>query len=430
MSTSERPSSRRRANRRWALVALLLVYVVTRLFLIGAARSDFFFQKSADVTLYGQWAGQIVDEGQQPYTEFAIPYPPGTLPAIGAAELGRDAGERYHYRFVWAMAALDVAAFAGLVALSRRGGSRLGPWMWVAGTVLLGPIIYLRLDLLPALATVWAVQRASMGGWFGTGGWLSLGALAKLTPALFLPLALAVSPQRWRLLAGAAVVGLAGLAPFAGTLPALWRNVGAYHLERGLEVESTWAVPFQLARAFGERVLTGYSPASRSVEVLTPVADAVATLALLVTVAVVVALLWWLVRRLPRGGIAGLAVGMFAVIAVALAVTTVFSPQFAVWLLAPAAAATCYPLPAKLRTPILGALVVAGLTQAVFIGFSGTTPFDLWVGTLTARNAAMIGVAVLTVVRLPSLWEARGGASRAEGRAAGLDESSSEPLGR
>jgi hypothetical protein len=400
-----RPAARHRQGRelfgsvRW-LLPLGVVVAVSRLALLWlAAHPELYGGPAADVTnevgLYAGWAEQLLGEGRHPYVDVGIEYPPLVLPFVLAPRLLAGL-VGYPSAYVALMLVLDLAGLAGLLLTARRGGSRVGPWLWAVGVPLVGPILYVRLDLIPAVATIWAVERASAGGWAGTGGWLGLGAAAKIYPGLLLPAAVVAAPRRWLTTAAAAAAGGVALLPFADALPAVVQSVLGYHGQRGIQVESLWGAGLLVAQGLGYDVEVGYDfGAFHVASGVSPLLDAVGlALALLAVGAGTAA-----AARVPRGDAGRLAGVLFATLAATMAVGTVLSPQFLVWLVALAGAATSFTVSA-VRRPALLVLVVAALTQLLY-------PYlydpllrgeAVAVGLLVARNLLLLALAAAALV--------------------------------
>lgn len=116
------------------------------------------------------------------------------------------------------MILVDAAGLAGLVMLARRWNSPLGPWLWVLALPLLGPVAWTRLDIVPAVATIWVIVASTTSRWGVAGGLLTFGALTKVYPAFLLPAAWRVTSRpRALMLGGLAVLGLM-ILPFAKSL--------------------------------------------------------------------------------------------------------------------------------------------------------------------------------------------------------------------
>jgi hypothetical protein len=235
------------------LAALLGVFLITRVAMAFFAGIPSLYTGTgppitADVYLYRQWGLEIVTSGRMPYSQVPIEYPPGLLPfIILPAWLLHHLSLPFLPSFVLLMGMVDAVGLIGLWRLARRWGSPIGAWVWVVGLPLLGPVALLRLDVVPAVATIWCLERAAAGKWTAAGAFLGFGALAKLYPAFLLPAAIIIAPQRRRLAGGAVAVVLLGIAPLVLTAPGMATSVVAYHAERGIQIESLWGNALLLA---------------------------------------------------------------------------------------------------------------------------------------------------------------------------------------
>jgi hypothetical protein len=397
------------------MVALLVVFLITR---VGGAwladhPTQYGRNVTGDVELYEFWADQIA-EGRSPYTDVPVQYPPGLLPFILAPE---TLGDLLSYRtsLIGLMVIVDALGLIGLVLIAYRQGSLLGPWIWVIAVPLIGPLVYLRLDLVPAVATIWAVERLSRGAWAGAGAWLGLGTAAKLYPALLLPAAFICSPKRRRFLIGACVVLALTLLPFVLSPRGLIHNVLEYHAGRDIHIESSWGLLLLVGSKLGLNVSVGFS--AESFNVLSPFSSAVRILALVSIVLTIGVASWFAARVLRRGDAVGLTGLMYATLAMSIALSTVFSPQFILWMLAPGAAALCS-TGTSLRTPVLLLVPIAALTQWLYpFEYGHLLAVDAGGLLLLAlRNLLVLASATLAFVLL---WKNRNSKSRSTGGLAG-----------
>ncbi len=363
-----------------------------------------------DVGFYQQWAQALLDRNASAYGDIRIEYPPGSLPFLLAPALSRP-WLPYGTGFLLLMSAIDLFALVGLLRLSRRWGSLAGPLFWTAFVPLLGPIAYLRFDLVPAATTVWFLVALAARRPLLAGAWLGLGTAAKLYPALLLPAALVVVPRRRGLALGAAATVALSLAPFVLRLDRVYASVVVHHAARGIQLESVWASGVQLASLLGHRMAVVYGFGSMNVaSSVTPGLKLAAVAAMVVAVA---GTTWVAARAVPAGDHPQLAAALFAVLAAAVTVSTVLSPQFLLWLGALAAAAAC-----ARRSPVGRSLVLllaaTVLTQAVY-------PFlyprliqgaPAAIGVLGVRNALLVGVAATAVT---AVWNSRPGGAHGTG---------------
>jgi len=397
------PGSRRR------LILLLAVFALSRALNGWVATQPIEPALIQDVRIYEGWGSQILDGGQSPYAELDVEYPPAALPFVVGPEALDGDPLGYRDLFVVTMLLVDLAGLLGLLRLSRRWGSPLGPWLWVLGPMLLGPLIYLRLDLVPAAATIWAIERAAAGSWGGFGGWLGFGAAAKIYPALLLPLGLVYSRRPRRTLMGFGLLVLLGVLPFVGNIGDLWRDVMGYHGARGIQIESTWGLASLIAQRFGYDVSVTFSfGAMQAQSGLVPLLKA---LGLLLSLGALVGGSWFAARvvrsRVPASNRDGatpmMAAAMFGTLSLVMSFGTVFSPQFVIWPIALGSAALCYR--SEALRPVLLMLPVAAMTQVLFpfLGselVAGETPALL---ALLARNLLVFLAGFAALRNLPAI---------------------------
>ncbi len=384
----------RTPGRIWALMAL---FVVTRCLVASVAVDPAGYRQMVDDDItgdpltYERWATEIIDLARRPYRDVAIEYPPGALPVVVVPHLLPG---RYRVNLVALLVAVDAVGLVGLLRLARRWGSPAGAWLWVVSLPLLGPVAYLRLDLVPAVVTVWALDAAAAGRWLRHGAWLGLGALAKVYPVFLLPAAAAISRRR-AVVAGALLAGALGLLPFAGVAGGLARSVLGYYTQRGVQVETLWASGLLLAGRAGYDLDIGYTFGAH--HIASGLSSDLKLGSTLLSVAVLGGSAC-LAGVLPRGDTPGLAAVWLGTLAGLLASGSVLSAQFMLWLVAAAAAALCTGRPA-VRLPGLLVAPLTALTQFVYPvlyhRFQAGEPAALAV--LIARNALLAVVAVLAV---------------------------------
>ncbi len=395
-----------------SLYLLVAVFVVTRTVGAFLAGHPGVYTRSIppiifDVNTYGDWAHQIVQLGHVPYAQVRIEYPPGALPFIIAPAVMFTLGHTYLLGFVALMVLIDSVGLLGLVVLARRWGSPLGPWVWVLALPLLGPLSWVRLDIVPAVATIWAIVAAATSRWAQAGSLLAFGALTKVYPAFLFPAAWRITSRARALLLGAALVLALLILPFARSLDQMVSSVASYHLSRGIQAESVWANGLLIAHRLG------HYPA---VAVFEFGSDDVAsglsqTLKQISTVLSIAALLPGIViasRRSNRDNTQLLAAIMFATLSLLLVTGRVLSPQYLLWLIALGAAATCA-VPGVIRGPVLLVLPTAVATQLLYpfliyplVSRSTSAQVELALVVLTVRNALIVLIAAWS---LTAVWK-------------------------
>ncbi len=253
------------------------------------------------------------------------------------AALGSRVG--YLVAFIIFMLLLD-AVFG--YALWRGSGRRhdLAVDFWLLFVFLIGPLCYVRFDILPAVLAGGALLAARTRPRI-TGALTGLGAAIKLWPALLIGAFLSFKADRRP--AGLAFVlvgfGLALVSLVTGgwsrlISPLTWQS------GRGLQIESIWATPLMVARSLDpQRWVVDISP-FQAYEIFGPgVAPwvGVSNAATVVGLAVIVVLL---IRAFRAGGSTPVALGftILATITIMTVTNKTLSPQYLLWLGGPMAA--------------------------------------------------------------------------------------------
>jgi hypothetical protein len=309
---------------------------------------------------------------------------------------GLTGGSRagYYVGFVVLMLALDALFTWALWRSSeRRHGRALD--FWLVFVLLVGPLAYLRFDILPAVLAGAALLMARRRPWV-TGALTGLGAAVKLWPALLIGAFLAHRPTRRPTAWGFVLVGF-GLA-LVSLLTGGWARLVSpltWQSDRGLQIESIWATPVMLARGAG---LGGFPVAMSKYQAYEITGGGVGALLLLsnlataVGLAVIVALL---VRAYRNPAPSAVAVGLVVLATVAIMIVTnkTLSPQYLLWLGGPMAALLLLRSddgPDEQRA--LGRLAAQVLTLAVLTHL--VFPL-LYSGLLGNRGDAMLALATL-----------------------------------
>ena len=161
--------------------------------------------------------------------------------------VGLGNGPAYLVAFIVFMLALD-AVFT--YAVWRSGGRRhdAGVDFWLLFVFLVGPLSYVRFDMIPAVLAGGALLAARTRPWVA-GALTGLGAAIKLWPALLIPVLLADKERRKPTAIGFVVVGfgLALISLITGGLTRLFSPL-TWQSGRGLQIESIWATPLMLLR--------------------------------------------------------------------------------------------------------------------------------------------------------------------------------------
>ena len=360
-----------------------------------------------DVGHYEDYAEQIRD-GDIPYRDFFVEYPPAALPAFLAASPFSD----YLLAFKVAMLLLGLAAIGAVaVALSRLGASlaRLvtALVLFAAAPLALGHLVLNRYDLWPAallaggLAAL-LVDRRTLGG-----GLLGLAFAAKVFAAAVLPV---VAIRLFRT-GGAGAVRAAGFtfvavaAAFFVPFVALAPGGVAYSLysqaSRALQAETlggSLLLAVDSATAYEANLRAGLA-----IELHGSAADGlgIATTVLQILAIALVARTYW---RGPETA-ERFVVAFAATVAAFVAFAKVLSPQYLVWLI------PVIPLVAPTAGLVASGILLAALvaTQVEVHGFDGLTVTGWAVWTLLVRNLLLVALFVLL------LRELAGSATRING---------------
>jgi hypothetical protein len=349
------------------------------LFLVSWALLHYGFYARNDIVdtpVYERY-GEAMTQGQVPYRDFAVEYPPAALPVFLLPALGEGDSSDFERRFGGLMAALGVACVLLVAAVASA------PWapLFVAAAPLaLGSVMLTRFDLWPAALTV-AALALLVGGRFRLGfGALGLATAAKLYPALLVPIAFA---HVWRLrgrrealiCAGAFLAVVAAVVlPFAvlspgGVWDSFWRQAG-----RPLQIESLGAGLLLVSHhLFGLELTMESSHGSQNL--VGTGADVLSVASTLVQAAVLVAIWLWYARGPAERG--RLLAASTAVVCAFVAFGKVLSPQFLIWLI---------PL-----VPLVGGrrgLAACGLLAAALVLTQLWFPFRYWELALEFDTAA------------------------------------------
>jgi Glycosyltransferase family 87 len=295
-----------------------------------------------DTPLYQSYGDRIAD-GEVPYRDFRIEYPPGALAAFAVPSLVADEGDQEAFRrwfetLMWLGGAVCILSVVVTLSAGQAPATRLaGAAMFVALSPLaLGSVFLSRYDLWPAALTALAlaalVSRRERVGL----ALLGLGTATKVYPALLAPLALAFlwrTRGRREALIGAGIFAAAValvVLPFALVSPdGVWAAM-TRQASRGLQIESLGSalllavhhlggVGIEMRSSAGSQNLVGTAP------------DALAAVHMAVQGLAVVAVWIGFVRgpsdreRVLRASA--------ACVSAFVALGKVVSPQFLIWLI-------------------------------------------------------------------------------------------------
>jgi hypothetical protein len=315
-----------------------------------------------DTPVYQRYGERILD-GDVPYRDFALEYPPGALPVFVLPGLADESDYQSAFELLmWVCGMATLVLMGATLARAGASSARLVAAMAFAGLapLLLGSVILTRFDLWPAVLVVGALAALVGGRDRLALAVLGLAVTAKLYPAVLLPVALIWILRRrgprQAALAGAAFAAVvaAVFLPFVILSPAgVWDSLTA-QLDRPLQIESLGAAVLLAAHQLG---LYDPTVASNhgSQNLAGSLPDALATASTALQVAALALLYVLFARvRLDRDR---LLVASAAAVAAFIAFGKVLSPQFLIWLLplvplvaGGAGVASCWILAAALVT--------------------------------------------------------------------------------
>jgi len=364
-----------------------------------------------DIRHYFVYAQRTFD-GQVPYRDFTLEYPPGALPVLLAAG---PADHGYFDRFRALMLALDAGAIVLLVvALSRAAAHArdLAAGVLVLGTLPLTlppDLVTQRFDLWPAFLVLLALLGLLYGRRTLGLAALSLGAVAKLYPLALVPLALLTRRGREHVRRDVAVVAGVALAlvlPFALVAPRGVGHVGWLLVRRPLHVESLGGSILLVAHRLGVYKPTIYLSFAGSWDLAGPAAKAVAVVGSLAEAAALVGV-WFLFARGPRGP-RQLLLAFAAVVVGFVTFGKVLSPQYLVWVAAAAPLAL-----GRVRLFALAATVAAALlTRYIYVdGYDDLLRAGGVSWVMLARNLVLVALFCSLAVELAAAGRKRAPAS-------------------
>lgn len=288
---------------------------------------------------------------------------------------GASFGSRVGYliAFVVFMLALDALfTYALWRATGRRHDTSID--FWLIFVPLIGPLAYLRFDMLPAVLAGGALLAARRKPWI-TGALTGLGAAIKLWPALLIGAFMSYRSDRRPAGVAFVVVGF-GLALISLILAGWPRLISplTWQSDRGLQIESIWATPLMLVRALRPDQWIVDMSQYQAYEVFGPGVDAwvmISSIATLLGLAMIILLT---VRAFRHDGSTPAAIGFVVLATVAIMTITnkTLSPQYLLWMGGPMAALLAYRADARPKeqpaiSRITGqVLILALLTQLVY----------------------------------------------------------------
>jgi uncharacterized membrane protein len=394
-----------RIDWKWVIVVtafcLLHLLVFTRVFYNGGSDIDGYYR-------YASFLGQ----GQLPYRDFSVEYPPGALLIFYLPSLFSGNISQFTTAFTFEMLLFDIAGMLMVLGLGRR--ARISPWICLIGYTLamfaVNSIMVQRFDIVPAVITLGAIYAFSKGNYKTAWAVLAIGTMTKLYPALLAPLFFICQWRRG---------GLRSVFPSIFTflvvlegisIPLLIFNADGFissftvQSGRALQLESLYSSFLLLGQSLG---IVSAQPVQGpiSLDIVSPLAEPLAKSAFLFMGACLLAVYYFYYRNCRKNikpssspvpdaqQLAELLNYAFITITVFMLTNKVFSPQFMVWL---------YPLFPLVSGRLRPAVWVAFLLAACLTWY--IYPLNYWdlvdteqsaVNALILRNVLMLFMAGL-----------------------------------
>lgn len=353
-----------------------------------------------DTPIYQRY-GDGMANGQVPYRDFQLEYPPGALPmfALPAVLTPGTNEDSYRDAFEAQMVICGALILALMLSILMRleagPGQTAGALAFAAlAPLALGSVVLSRFDLWPALLTVAALALFVAGRDRLGGGMLGLAIATKIYPAVLLPVAVAWAWRRGGRREGLITLGIsvgvvaAIFLPFFVLSPhGVWHSVTT-QTSRPLQIEALGSgVLLVLHNVAGVGVTMKPGHGSQNLAGNGP--DALALIQTLLQAAALIAVWVWFARgpadrdRLVRAFAAG--------VCAFIAFGKVLSPQFLIWLI------PLVPLVRGRR-----GIAASGLLLAAMIATQLWFPFRYWdlVFDFDAFPSAMVLLRDLLLVAL------------------------------
>jgi hypothetical protein len=294
--------------------------------------------------------GQRVADGQIPYRDFRLEYPPAALPLfVLPLAAHKTLSAHTYYRNFAALTTALMAATIAFTALSlwrlrrTRQNVLVGLSLLATSAIALGSLVYTRYDVWPAALVAAALALLLNGRTSVAALALGVAVAAKLYPLVVLPLLVIFvwrrsSPrQALRALLLASGAALAIVGPFIAIAPGAVEAAIRVQLEHSLQIESLGSAALvmlaKLGITFGGVALHGQTSSGLATTTSLVGSGAGATLAVL-SVTRVAALLWiWASFARGPASVDRLLCSMAAALTASVALSPVLSPQYLIWLL-------------------------------------------------------------------------------------------------
>lgn len=344
----------------------------------------------------------------------SIPY------AIG---IGSQGG--YRIAFIGLMLLLD-AFFTFLLWRSAGRRRDAAVVFWLAFIFLIGPLCYLRFDLVPGVLAGVSLLVGRRRPWL-TGVLTGVGAAIKLWPALLIAPFAAPRQGRRSTVIGFVIAGF-GLALISLITGGIQRLVSplSWQSDRGLQIESIWATPLMVLRLVDPNRWTVTTSRYQAFEVFGPGVGLWLTISTIATVLGLIFMVLLYIRGFRNADptIAGTGLVVLSTIAIMIITNKTLSPQYLVWIGGPMAVL----LIGRVRDHqgrltvvsrfAVQALVLALLTHLVYpltyFGLYGDRHGVQFVASTILLLLRNLGLLIFTIALAAAAWRATGQHQTAE----------------
>lgn len=399
---------------KWQLAVFCAIHL---LILAVVFKSDLYSgMRYSSIGLFFNTSSNLFN-GQIPYRDFIIEYPPAALIFFSLPHLFVSSYSTYTVAFIVEIALFDLAGLVIISSVSRHLG--LSQWktltVFTLALLAVGPIIINSYDLIPSMLVLLALYFFHVGKQKTAWVVLALGTMTKYYPVVIAPIFLLhhLYHRQYRQASAGVIVFVITLAAIVGPFlvlspEGLWESF-KYHIQRGLLVESTYSsfllmgytlglTPVQLEFGFG------------SWQVVSPQADILARISFVLTFFCLAAIYWFFYRNQSSKGTGESALSAlnqcdtglvlhYSLLAIMAVMITgkVLSPQFIIWL---------YPLVPLLvgrwRYPLWVLFILVGImTYYVFPeNYLGLLALrQPYIVVLLCRNVLLICMAAMLLMK-------------------------------
>ncbi len=330
-------------GRRARQIGLLIGLLAVMIWVVALQWGIYSWHGISDLPVYENASRRIAD-GQLPYRDFALEYPPL---AAGLFWLAAALPGTFATGFSTLMLVCLLVTLAGVVASARALNANQGRTVAAALVVacvplLIGNLVETRFDLAFSAVLAWVLWSALAQRFRVVWILLGIAVALKIVLLVLIPvLAIWHAHQRGikaaslGLALGASVLGVV-LLPFAIVAPQGTWDIFGYHLERPLQLESLGGsyllglhalagTQATITNSFGSQGFVAHGPT---------VIASLSTMLLAISIAAVAWTFWRLVRSSRReDGPRLVGAAIAATIGATLVFGKVLSPQFMLWLL-------------------------------------------------------------------------------------------------